>query len=211
MGEYFNYHKLGTCDHLMYITRQEVEKFAAESTELNQSKGNLPYLKYYLDLKRNWMYRFPRSSEAAVKLSDIDGRTAESAYLEIEMPAGFEVIHNDRAQITIKSAYGGRDMTFNANFCPMDPKHFDKMAPTQACGWGEEPGKLFNPIIEAVGVRYTQTHPDGYTVFRCPFCDQWFSCDEEECDNIIKTILHERGLWFEEKQIKPYYEERDKN
>ena len=28
MGGYFNGHKLGTCNHLMYVTREELELFA---------------------------------------------------------------------------------------------------------------------------------------------------------------------------------------
>ena len=61
MGEYFNGHKLGTCDHLMYVTRDELEYFREEyGMQRNQSAGSLPFIKDYLDLNCGWIYRFPQ-------------------------------------------------------------------------------------------------------------------------------------------------------
>lgn len=210
MGEFYNGHKLGVCDHLMYVTREELERFSSENPGKNQSAGSMPFLKDYLALGKRWMYRFPRSNDVVNRLAQIDERSEQTCYLEIEMPVGFKVPHKESTQVSLRSAFSRKEITFSFKFCPLDPEHFDQMAPTQLCGWEKPPKELFNPVIEAVAMRYTPTHPDGYTLFRCPCCDMWFSCDEEECDT-IKAILHKRGLWYEEKQIRPYYPARDKD
>ena len=139
MGEYFNGHKLGTCNHLMYVTREELELFAGEYKRRNQSEGNLLYLQDYLNLESRFIYRFPRRGDVVSQLKQIDDRTEYGANLEINMPVGFKVPHRDHVQVTINSMYGGRALTYNMNFCPADADHFDKMVPVNLCGWKEEP------------------------------------------------------------------------
>lgn len=190
MGEYFKDHKLGTCDHLMYITREEVQHFAMDA-------GN-GELAQYLRLDYEFLYRFPRKNDQARTLDDIDRREPFD-YIRIEV-CGLDVLHKEFAQV--KMTFGNCDTkVYNLNFCPANPAHFDIAKPTQLVGWNPPNGQI-RQTIEIIGNRYTENRPEGYTLFRCPVCDQWFSCDQREIDDFIRPVMIERGLEYEASFLK---------
>lgn len=181
MGEYFKGHKLGTCTHLMYITREEVERFAGED-------GGL---KPYLSLSAGFIYRFPREHDRAYMLSKIDEREPFD-YLKVWVPRDFELLHNDFAQVHLSNV-GGGEVVVNMPFCPLSKEAADA---------GLRPINYW-PEVQIIGNRYDEEHPDGYTTFACPFCGQWFYCDEDECD-VIREALTARGYAWEAEHIKAY-------
>lgn len=183
MGEYFKGHKLGTCTHLMYITREEVERFAGEDE--NQGLGP------YLSLSAHFIYRFPRQHKRAYMLKNIDEREPFD-YLRIDVPRDFEILHDDFAQVHM-STVGGADVVVNMPFCPLS---------NEAAAAGLRPINYW-PSVQIIGNRYDEEHPEGYTTFACPFCGQWFYCDEAECD-VIRDALTARGYEWEAQHIKAH-------
>lgn len=188
MGEYYKGHKLGTCTHLMYITREEVEYFCSR-VDPDEPAALVPYL----SLKPGFLYRFPRQYDRLFMFSTIDNREPFD-YLEVDVPRDFELLHSDFAQVHLSSAGGGK-VVVNMPFCPLSPK---------AAEIGLKPLNFW-PKVQIVGERYTEDHPDGYTVFACPFCGQQFACNEDECD-VIRAALTERGYAWEAERIKAYKE-----
>lgn len=186
MGEYYKDHKLGTCTHLMYITREEVEYFAGR---VDSEDGK--YLGQYLDLKAHFLYRFPREHDQAHMLSHIDRREPFD-YLKVSVPWEFELLHSDFAQVHM-STVGGGNVVVNMPFCPLSQKAADA---------GLRPINFW-PEVQIVGQRYTEEYFNGVTVFACPFCGQQFYCDEEECE-VIREALEMRGYAWEAEQIKAY-------
>jgi len=88
---------------------------------------------------------------------------------------------------------GGGKIVVNMPFCPLSTKAADAgLVPIN-----------FWPEVQIVGQRYSEDHPDGVTVFACPFCGQQFYCNEEECD-VIREALVQRGFAWEAGQIKAY-------
>ena len=183
MGEYFKGHKLGTCEHLMYITREEVERFAGG--ESDEGLG--------LYLKPGFLYRFPRKNDQAFLLREIDHREPFD-YLKVSVPRDFELLHSDFAQVHM-STVGGGEAVVNMPFCPLSPK---------AAEAGLRPINFW-PKVQIIGQRYSEEQPDGVTVFSCPFCGQRFYCNEEECD-VIREALIQRGLSWEAEHIKAHKE-----
>ena len=205
MGEYFNEVKLGTCSHLMYVNRVELEYLAGTvGNERNTSAHSFPHLRDYLDVKKGFLYRFPRKHEQAKMLSQISEREPFD-YIRLELPASFKMYHKERSQFEIRMA-NGQSEYYNASFCPLDPKHFDKMYPTGYGGWAKKPEELAPVVIEIVGNQYSEERPDGFTVFRCPCCDAWVSCNSQEIEEYIKPALIERGLEYEAQHVRPYIE-----
>lgn len=187
MGEYYKGHKLGTCTDLMYITREEVEDFCSR-VDPDAPAGLVPYL----SLKAGFLYRFPRQHDKLFgRLENIDRRDGFD-YLEVYVPKDFELLHDDFAQVHLSSVGGGK-VVVNMPFCPLSPK---------AAEIGFKPLNYW-PKLQIIGERYTEDHPDGYTVFACPFCGQKFSCNEEERD-VIRAALTERGYAWEAERIKAY-------
>lgn len=187
MGEYFQDHKLGTCTHLMYITREEVERFCGVDRDCDRSDS----LAQYLSLKSHFLYRFPRKLDQALLLRQIDHREPFD-YLKIPVPRDFELLHSDFAQVQMSTAGGGK-VVINMPFCPLSK---------QAAEAGFRPINYW-PEVQIVGNRYTEDFPNGVTVFACPFCGQQFYCDEEEC-NVIREAMIQRGLDWEAEYIKAY-------
>ena len=181
MGEYYKGHKLGTCSHLMYITREEVERFASEALD----DGLSCYL------QPGFRYRFPRENDQAVLLREIDHREPFD-YLKVSVPHDFELLHKDFAQVHMSTVGGGK-VVVNMPFCPLSAK---------AAEVGLRPINFW-PEVQIIGQRYNEDHPDGATLFACPFCGQQFYCDEEECD-VIREALIQCGLSWEAEQIKAY-------
>lgn len=186
MGEYFKGHKLGTCTHLMYITREEVERFAGR--EMREDRWSL---EQYLRLESHFLYRFPRENDYAFRLAHIDEREPFD-YLRVYVPRDFELLHRDFAQVNLSTAEGGK-VVVNLPFCPLSK---------EAAAAGVRPINHW-PEVQIIGNRYDVEHPDGYTVFACPFCGQWFSCSEEECE-VIRKELQARGHAWEAEHIKAY-------
>lgn len=207
MGEYFNGVKLGTCTHLMYISREELEEMAG-STEngrnpLQPERSDHPSLSAWLSLKPGFLYRFPRKKEHAKMLKQIEGREPFD-YIRLELRNGFKALHKDFSQVQI--TIPGLDrvpVTYNLKFCLLDTAHYDMAYPTQYGGWDRPAKEIAPTIIEIVGNRYTEEYPEGYTVFRCPCCDQQFSCWPDEIDQYIKPAMIEAGLSYEAEFIRP--------
>ena len=200
MGEVFNGHKLGTCDHLMYITREELLQFAPEKR--NESGGNLPYIKDYLDVSKRWLYRFPREYDQAKRLEDIDGRKPDD-YLKLYVPGKLELPHKQSSQYLFINRSTGFEETFNLDFCPMDAKHWGKgIRPTACVGWNKDAEEVPHTPIYVIGNQYTEEYPDGYTVFATVCCDMWFSLNTQEIEKYIYPDMLGRGLDWEAQFIK---------
>ena len=186
MGDYYKDHKLGTCTHLMYITREEVEYFSGRE-RLAGERG----LEQYLSLEAHFLYRFPRQHDRAVRLAHIDSREPFD-YLKVSVPRDFELLHSDFAQVHM-STVGGGNVVVNMPFCPLSKK---------AAEAGMRPINFW-PEVQIIGQRYSEEYPNGVTVFACPFCGQHFYCDEAECD-VIREALETIGYAWEAQQIKAY-------
>lgn len=197
MGEYFKEHKLGTCEHLMYITREEVERFSSDLPG-DQANG----LRRYLTLEHRYIYRFPRETEQIVSLVGIDKRSG-SCYIRLNVPASFGVPHGGSAQVEMKSVNGWSEF-MNLDFCPASPEWASKFKPTRYCGWPEQFESIYQQPLDIVGNKYTPEHPDGYTLFRCPVCDSWFACDEGEIEDVIKPAMKKKGYIYEVNHLKAF-------
>lgn len=203
MGEYFNGHKLGTCEHLMYVTRDELEYFREKyGMQRNQSAGSLPFIKSYLDLNCGWIYRFPQFHDQVTKLEDLDRRKAED-YLRLYVPGKLDVPHRDFSQYQFYNHETGFSETFNLKFCPMDAKQWQKgLTPTRLLGWNEKPENIATIPIDVVGNKYTVANPDGYTLFRTTCCNAWFTLNQAEIDEYIIPYMYNAGLDWEAQYIK---------
>lgn len=200
MGEYFNGHKLGTCCHLMYVTREELLQFGPK--ERNKSSGNLPFIEDYLDVKKHWLYRFPREHDQAKWLDEIDNRLCDD-YLKLYVPGKLELPHKQSTQYLLTSRATGFEETFNLDFCPMDAKHWGKgIRPTACARLDQAPEEVPHTPIYVIGNQYTEENPDGYTVFATVCCDMWFSLNSEEIEQYILPYMHGSGLDWEAQFIK---------
>ena len=206
MGEYFNGTKLGTCTHLMYISREEMEELAGDGGEVrNRMSNNCDHnsLESWLRLKPGFLYRFPRHNEHARTLKQIEGREPFD-YIRLEIHNEFEALHKDFSQIQITGNWLRVPETYNFKFCLLDRKHYDMAHPIKYGGWSKPPQEVAPTIIEIVGNRYTEEQPDGYTIFQCPCCEQRFSCDAEEIEKYIKPAMIGHGLKYEAEYVKPF-------
>lgn len=203
MGEYFNGYKLGTCDHLMYVTRPELEMFAEKIGDAyNQSKGNLLFIKDYLRLGVGYLYRFPREFDQKKRLEDIANRKPDD-YLQIFVPGKFELPHKEHVQVQLISHVSCFRETFNLDFCPMNAKNWDKgFRPKWAVDRAEPPEEICNIPLNIIGNRYTEENPEGYTVFSTVCCDEWFACTQEEIDQFILPDMETRGLIWEMQHVR---------
>ena len=198
MGEYYNGVKLGTCDHLMYITRKEVEYHAAKEDlkfATNQSAGNLLKLSDYLGLTSNFAYRFPR--EDLQTNFDCIGSREPFDYLHFDYEPILEVwgdiMHNDFEQVTIKSTQGETGSTYNLPFCIASDKGRTLFNALGAKKLGNQ-----SIIVNIIGERYNEDNPDGYTVFGCAECGEWFAITEGELPEYKAQIEAQCGKKYAE-------------
>lgn len=188
MGEYFNGKKLGTCDHLMYVTKKEVERRVdIYPHERNKDAGNLDYLKYYLDLDCNFMYRFEFEDESKDSW-DTEREAFKTIVFDVESDK-VEIPHRDFHQMHLPNGE-----CYNVPFCFYSDK-------------AKELGvkKISSPNrvkVAIVGERYGRDYPDGYTVLRCNCCEEMFSLSEDESDYISQQLRFE-GYSYEADRIKP--------
>jgi len=191
MGEYFKSGakevKLGTCEHLMYVRRDELERATKERDIANEADGNLPKMSDYLKLEHNFIYRFPRASEDGQTWNQADGRQPFD-YIEIDVNINdVDIPHNSFMQTQING------ITFNLPFCPLSDK---------ATELDVRPINYYNRAkIQIVGERYNPNNPNGYTLFKCAFCNMWFACDEKELPH-IQDSLRFAGYEVEADRIK---------
>lgn len=193
MGEYFSNTKLGTCESLMYVRREEVEKRCAENpNEINTNRGNLTKLEGYLDLKCKWIYRFPFSSEDNDNWSDINNRDYFKT-LDITIDTNILPIpHKDFVQISA-SILGEDFATVNLPFCLYSDK---------ARGLGVSVLNQYYQKIKVVGQKYTDDCPSGYTLFACGCCGAEFYFDQEEDLVHIKERMRDRGFSVEAERVR---------
>ena len=198
MGEYYNGVKLGTCEHLMYITRKEVEYHAAKEDlkfATNQSAGNHARLSDYLTLSHNYCYRFPRfiagEQECKINFEEIGSREAFD-YLHFDYKPILEVwgdiIHNDFEQVTIKSTQGHTGSTYNIPFCLASDKGRALLDTIGAKKLGNQ-----SVIVNIIGERYNEDNPEGYTIFGCAECGEWFAITEGELPEYKEQIRLQCG------------------
>lgn len=184
MGEYFNNKKLGTCEHLMYVSRNQIiERHNKFSNEVNQNKGNLRSLKDYLDLKCNFIYRFPYKNELNAKWEDEPDNRVFSLSVDDDIVG---ISHSEIIQTQINGK------TYNLPFCPAS-KEAHELGIVKINHWGVE--------ISIYGEKYTEDNPDGYTLFECVACGEVFALDKKEA-LYIKEVLNKRGKAYEASCIK---------
>ncbi len=180
MGEYFNGVKIGTCEHLMYVTRKEVER-EAQKHEKNTDRGNPLYLENYLTLEHNYIYRLPFPDEDKGHWLAINDR---DPFREIRITVDSDIVklhHADFAQVEIRSR------AFNLPFCPYSEKA-QEIGIKSVNQWGID--------IYVIGQRFNTENPKGYTIFSCVMCDSWFACDEKEIEYIKTILLNQNHEWL---------------
>lgn len=191
MGEYFQQGryevKFGTCEHLMYVRRDELER-ATESGDIeNEASGNLGHMSDYLRLSCNYIYRFPVASEDGQTWQDANGRQPFD-YIEIDVDN--TVVNICHSGNVIHKGIDG--ILFNLPYCPYS------MTAKEA---GFRPINFYKTRIKIVGERYNVGNPNGYTLFECALCGAWFPCDEEELPH-IQEALRRAGYTVEAERIK---------
>lgn len=187
MAEIFNGVKLGTCEHLMYVSRKEIEKKVSENYGLlNKSEGNLVNLKDYLDLECNWIYRFPFEDELNSKWENINTRYERTFKITGIDPSKIAIPHNNFIQTSINGK------TYNLPFCPVS-EDAEKLGVKKINHWGID--------VNIVGERYNKENPNGYTLLECSSCGKWFVLDEEEAEYLIER-LKSKGYEYEANLIK---------
>lgn len=188
MGEYFKGKKLGTCEHLMYVTRKEIlDRVNQYPNEKNTNAGNLDYLRDYLDLSSNFIYRFEFEDES-MDSWDKEREAFKTIVLDIESDR-VEVPHRDFHQMHLDNGE-----CYNVPFCFYSDK---------AKEFGIKKISSPNRIkIEIVGERYREDCPDGYTLLKCNCCGEMFSLSEDESEYISEQLRFS-GYNFEADKIKP--------
>ena len=172
MGEYVTTRsgdnvKLGTCEHLMYVRKDEVESEA----KVNRAARE------YLDPTCNWIYRFPWPQEDGQPIEAANGREPFDYGNFIFTCEDLEIDHQEICQhVSANHSYGLNVMIP----CPAG-KDFDLK---------RSHGQIFHPF-RIIGERVKPGQ--CYTVFACGYCDQWFSLGGDEGDaealNKIKAAI----------------------
>jgi hypothetical protein len=169
MGEYIttnngNKIKLGTCEHLMYVRKDEVESEALVNSAIRE----------YLDPKCSWIYRFPWPQEDGQMIACAGEREPFDYGHFVFACDDLEVEHQEIA----KHVSAGHSYGLNVMIpCPAG-KDFNLKRSL---------GDTFHPF-RIIGERVKPGQ--YYTVFACGYCDQWFSLEEEEgIEKIRQAIL----------------------
>ena len=165
MGEYLETTngdniKLGTCEHLMYVRKSQVEREAVFT----------PAARQYLDPACNWIYRFPWPQEDGQPIEAANGREPFDYGHFVFTCEDLEVEHQEIAtHVSANHSYGLNVMIP----CPAG-KGFDLK---------RSHGATFHPF-KIIGERVKPGQ--HYTVFACGYCDQWFSLGEDEAGELDK-------------------------
>lgn len=184
MSEIFNGKYLGMCQSLLYVSREEIENRIEDyPSEVNSCEGNLRTLKDYLNLKSEFIYRFPYKEELN------DNWDEEHKQHEIMISVDPEIIKIPHKNF-IQTEIMGR--TYNLPFCP---------ASEEAEKLGVKKINHRAIDIKVFGQRYTETDPEGYTLFECVACGSLFALDRSEA-LYIRNKLIERGMSYEAKFIR---------
>lgn len=188
MGEYFKGRKLGTCDHLMYVTRKEIERrVELYPHEKNTDAGNLDYLKDYLDLGCNFMYRFEFEDESKDSWNT-EREAFKTIIFDVESDK-VEVPHRDFHQMHLPNGE-----CYNVPFC-----FYSEKAKELGVKKISSPNRI---KLAIVGERYREDCPNGYTVLKCNCCEEMFSLSEDESDYISQQLRF-KGYSYEADRIKP--------
>jgi len=181
MGEYFTYKgkqlcKIGTCEHIMYARRSEVQDLAPYDSG-GMCKGALDHA--------GSIYRFPWPQEdfnfppsMNEIASAIDSREPfVTALLRVDKDFLQKVIGHNSMCISVKPRnYHG----YNTNLslpCPMSTEWNHISEHVSASGPG------FTPCINIFGVGYNEAG-EPRTVFECGYCGVLFSVGTAELDEI---------------------------
>lgn len=188
MGEYFKGRKLGTCNNLMYVTRRElVDRVNAYPNEVNTDGGNLPYLKDYLNLNSEFMYRFEFEDELKDSWN-VERDAFKTIVFEVDKDK-IEVPHREFHQMHLPNGE-----CYNVPFC-----FYSEKAVEFGIRKISSPSKI---KISIAGERYKEECPNGYTVLKCDCCGELFSLSEDESD-YVSEVLKLDGYAYESKKIKP--------
>lgn len=163
MGEYITTHsgdrvKLGTCEHLMYVRKDEVE---------SEAKVNMA-IREYLDPACNWIYRFPWPQEDGQLVECAGGRDPFGYGNFVFTCDDLEIEHQDIVpHIKVSGTHA-----YQVNVwipCPAS-KGFNFKT---SVGGPSHPFKIIGERVKP---------GQCYTVFACGYCDQWFSLGDDEGD-----------------------------
>jgi hypothetical protein len=179
MGEYVKVKrlgnvKLGTCNHLMYITKKEVEQLLGVNSVYNQLKHGFIYRWDNTNTIRSWedISNCEPFQYKSFTVSNVDE-------LEIE--------HNNTVQMTISSNNDFKSVA-NLPFCLYSNKAKDLGV------------KLINHYgfkFNIIGDKYSEQYPNGITILACSCCGTWFSINKKELDYIKTNAIN--GLDFIDK------------
>jgi len=199
MGEYWNGIKLGTCESLYYVRREEIEKEILKNpSAINKSEGNLTQLQNYLNLDYRFMYRFPFADEDNQTINYSNSRDYNRKLI-FKAPSDLGLHKDDICQIHIGSGWGGEPL--KESICvnlPCCPYHNEAM---------KKGLRLCSPTFAEftiIGERYTKENPQGYTLFSCLTCGSWFSLDADGIEDIKVYLLRDYSV--EAERIKPLKE-----
>jgi ribosomal protein L21E len=159
MGEYFQGVKIGTCEHLMYITRKEAEHYKMAN---------------YLNLKHRYIYRFDEHGKIGT-LTKINHREPyDFRKIKIVPTDKIEIPHR-RFQSKVQTVYQEYPSTVNFPYC---------IHSKEAIEAGFHVLHSYGIELYVIGERYDQDHPNGYTIFSCTTCEEWFPMTEQEIQAI---------------------------
>ncbi|UYZ38971.1 hypothetical protein OD350_29220 (plasmid) [Clostridium beijerinckii] len=177
MGEYFNNKKLGTGRQLMDVSRNQLINEIKFLKDTKQCNTNYRTLENYLDLKLNFIFRFPYEEELNNSW-DEDNLVKDFSFSV--NPEFVEIPHNEN---TLADICGD---TYKLPFCPLSKK---------AKELGVVKRNDSNISITIFGEEYSEDNPDGFTLFTCTTCEKIFCIDKKE-SLYVKKLLNKMGYSY---------------
>jgi len=178
MGEYAKLNgyeiKLGTCEDMTYIRREELAGANFEPMD-----GNATTKAAYLNAPGTF-WRFPYPDEDGLtRVSEWQGRTMAARKLVLRAP-DWELSEHRAVTVQVPAVGGDPVQGISVGMpCPMELAKLENTAPIQLFNTGKA-SQLVSPIAQK------WMAPDWqYTVFACAFCGHWFSVDDEDILSLV--------------------------
>lgn len=181
MGEYASRGadriKLGTCEDLMYVTREDVEALSDQGW---QGDGGMKTLRKYLDCKAV-RFALPRLYDVAGDVSTIGNRKPDFEHryaIQIDADVVEMLRDVDHSDICLNQA--------GTNFfipCPM----------------GSKPNPVRNSGVHARIDLVAIGGGNGRAVYQCPYCRSKFNLAGHAAQNVVQRAFESRWCMGESK------------
>lgn len=179
MGQYYKGNKIGTCENMYYLTREEAERLAAQG---QADDDGITFKEYLTDNETCWRFPWPGNDEKKEPFRSFD--------VPCSLPT---LLHGDKV-VYMSLPSGGYG--FNVFFpCPYS-KDFTLKTSTGGAG------RVFLSVSMEV-IRDGAVH----TLFKCPHCgkSQYFD-DPAELAALKKEALEYYSVYNHENGNKGLYE-----